>query len=87
MIFLLIIVLFVLGNGVQNLFETSRRILTLSFHKFMPGFYPGTGSLEDTGCYNGKYYSLNIPFLEGVGNSSLQYVFDAIFPRYCMEKI
>lgn len=47
----------------------------------MPGFYPSTGSLDDVGCFKGKYYSMNVPFLEGVGNNSLLYVFDAIFPR------
>ncbi|GLV35263.1 Histone deacetylase 1 [Carabus blaptoides fortunei] len=69
------------GNGVQNLFESSQRILTLSFHKCMSGFYPGSGTLSDLGFSKGKYYSLNIPFLEGISDNTLLYTFNKIFPR------
>lgn len=70
-----------LGNGVQNLFEISKKVLTLSFHKYMPGFYPGSGSLDDLGYLKGKYYSLNVPFLEGLSDDSLLYAFNHIFPK------
>jgi histone deacetylase 8 len=69
------------GDGVQNAFEYSNKILTLSFHKLMPGFYPGTGKLEDVGSSKGKYYSINVPFLEGISNTTYLKVFSDVFPR------
>ncbi|KAK4886153.1 hypothetical protein RN001_002424 [Aquatica leii] len=69
------------GNGVQNAFEFSKKVLTLSFHKHSPGFYPGSGNLKEVGCYNGKYYSLNVPLLEGCNNETYLKCFTKIFPR------
>lgn len=40
--------------------------MTLSFHQFEPGFYPGSGSLEDIGTGNGKLYSINVPYKSGI---------------------
>lgn len=48
----------------------------------MPGFYPGSGTLSDLGFSKGKYYSLNVPFSEGVSDNTLLYTFNKIFPRY-----
>ncbi|KAJ8922638.1 hypothetical protein NQ315_007670 [Exocentrus adspersus] len=67
------------GDGVQNAFEYSNKILTLSFHKKSPGFYPGTGDLHDVGSAKGKYYSLNVPMLDGVGHGSYLKIFDKVF--------
>ncbi|VEN41453.1 unnamed protein product [Callosobruchus maculatus] len=67
------------GNGVQNAFEYSNKILTLSFHQKTAGFYPGTGGLEDIGCGEGKYYSVNVPFLEGIGHENYTKVFKEVF--------
>ncbi|RZB41645.1 histone deacetylase 8-like, partial [Asbolus verrucosus] len=69
------------GDGVQNAFEFSQKILTLSLHKLGSGFYPGTGRLEEIGSSKGKYYSLNVPFLEGVSNQTYTKVFSNIFPK------
>ncbi|KAF2904534.1 hypothetical protein ILUMI_01635 [Ignelater luminosus] len=69
------------GNGVQNAFELSKKVLTLSFHKVSPGFYPGTGLLDDVGCLGGKYYSLNVPLQEGCSNKTYLRYFTTIFPR------
>ncbi|KAJ8949831.1 hypothetical protein NQ318_000530 [Aromia moschata] len=67
------------GNGVQNAFEYSDKILTLSFHKKSPGFYPGTGDVDDNGMAKGKYYSINVPFLEGVSHNSYLNFFSKVF--------
>ena len=40
--------------------------MTVSFHKLMPGFFPGTGNADDIGKGNGMYYTVNVPFLSGV---------------------
>lgn len=72
---------FFLGDGVQNAFEYSKKILTLSFHKLVPGFYPGTGTLQDVGSSNGKYHTFNVPYLEGISHSSYVKLFSHIFPK------
>ncbi|XP_047032810.1 histone deacetylase 8-like isoform X2 [Helicoverpa zea] len=45
------------GNGVQDAYSQSKSVFTLSFHKFEPGFYPGTGNIEEIGKDNGTGYS------------------------------
>jgi histone deacetylase 1/2 len=39
--------------------------MTFSAHKF-GNFFPGTGSKEDIGVDDGKYYSVNYPLNDGV---------------------
>jgi acetoin utilization deacetylase AcuC-like enzyme len=56
----------VTGNGVENAFSFTRHVLTLSLHKFEPGFYPGSGGLQDVGLGQGRYYTVNVPLKDGV---------------------
>lgn len=63
----------------QNAFEVSKKILTLSFHKVSPGFYPGSGYLEDVGMYTGRYHSVNVPFKDGISDSSYLKLFCGVF--------
>ncbi|CAH1959140.1 unnamed protein product [Acanthoscelides obtectus] len=67
------------GNGVQNAFEYSNKILTLSFHHKSPGFYPGTGGLDEIGSGEGRYYTINVPFYEGIGHENYIRVFKEVF--------
>ncbi|CAI8611503.1 unnamed protein product [Vicia faba] len=48
------------GDGVEEAFYTTNRVMTVSFHKF-GDYFPGTGDLRDIGYGKGKYYSLNVP--------------------------
>ncbi|XP_066252239.1 histone deacetylase 8-like isoform X1 [Euwallacea similis] len=68
------------GDGVQYAFEYSNRILTLSFHRYEIGFFPGTGTIEDVGKGKGKFYSLNVPFKSGLNDNSFTRVFKQLFP-------
>lgn len=43
------------GDGVQDAFYTTNRVLTVSFHKYGDGFFPGTGDV-----YVGKYYYISL---------------------------
>lgn len=70
------------GDGVQNAFELSKKVVTLSFHKFAPGFYPSTGGVDDVGILKGKYYCINVPYLDGIANDSFLNLFSSIFPKY-----
>jgi histone deacetylase 1/2 len=48
------------GDGVEEAFYTTDRVVTLSLHKF-GDYFPGTGDIEDIGKDAGKNYSINFP--------------------------
>ncbi|KAJ6252033.1 histone deacetylase rpd3 [Anaeramoeba flamelloides] len=54
------------GDGVEEAFYKTDRVMTCSFHKYGDGYFPGTGNIKDTGLDNGKYYSVNYPLLDGI---------------------
>ena len=43
------------GDGVEEAFYTTDRVMTVSFHKY-GDFFPGTGDIKDVGAKRGKYY-------------------------------
>lgn len=47
------------GNGTQEIFYKSDKVLYLSAHQFPA--YPGTGWLNEIGEGRGKYFNINIP--------------------------
>lgn len=49
------------GDGVQEAFYLSDRVMTVSFHKYGRDFFPGTGDMYEIGEQQGKYYSVNVP--------------------------
>ncbi len=65
------------GDGVEEAFYCSNRVMTLSFHRF-GDFFPGTGSVSDIGEQEGKYYSMNVPMKKGIDDESYMYVFNTI---------
>lgn len=65
------------GDGVEEAFYCSNRVMTLSFHRF-GDFFPGTGSITDIGEEEGKYYSMNVPLKKGIDDESYKYLFDNI---------
>ncbi|XP_053397773.1 histone deacetylase 8-like [Mercenaria mercenaria] len=54
------------GDGVEDAFCSTNKVMTVSVHKHAAGFFPGRGSVKDTGLGKGKYYSVNIPLKDGV---------------------
>ena len=58
------------GDGVQEAFYNSNRVLTVSFHKHSSDFFPGTGSMDEIGHQLGKYFSLNVPLQDGIDDAS-----------------
>ncbi|CAG8682880.1 3804_t:CDS:10, partial [Ambispora leptoticha] len=62
------------GDGVEEAFYTTDRVLTCSFHKFGQ-FFPGTGDVGDTGYGKGKHYAVNFPLKDGMDDWSYQNVF------------
>jgi len=54
------------GDGVEDAFSATSKVMTVSFHKVAPGFFPGSGSLSNVGMSKGKYYTVNIPLKDGI---------------------
>ena len=42
------------GDGVQEAFYESDRVMTLSFHKYGDFFFPGTGDINEIGQRRGR---------------------------------
>lgn len=62
------------GDGVEEAFYTTDRVMTCSFHKF-GDYFPGTGDLDDRGKGGGKGYAVNYPLKDGIDDESYQSVF------------
>ncbi|KAG1346830.1 putative Histone deacetylase 2 [Cocos nucifera] len=65
------------GDGVEEAFYTTDRVMTVSFHKF-GDYFPGTGDIRDIGFGKGKYYAVNIPLDDGIDDDSYQSLFKPI---------
>ncbi|KAJ2366824.1 histone deacetylase, partial [Coemansia sp. RSA 2607] len=65
------------GDGVEEAFYTTDRVMTCSFHKYGE-YFPGTGDLRDIGEAKGKYYAVNFPLRDGIDDISYQSVFKPV---------
>ena len=61
------------GDGVQEAFYLTDRVMTVSLHRY-GNFFPGTGHMFEVGSENGRYYSVNVPFKEGMDDMSYEQV-------------
>lgn len=68
------------GDGVEEAFYTTDRVMTLSFHKY-GDFFPGTGMISDVGYGKGKNYAVNVPLKDGIDDESYQQIFKPIVSR------
>lgn len=65
------------GNGTQEIFYSSDRVLFCSVHQAW-GF-PGSGGVEETGTGVGRGYTLNSPLGHGAGIADYRLVFGEVF--------
>lgn len=65
------------GDGVEEAFFTTDRVMTLSFHKY-GDYFPGSGDLKDIGYGPGKNYSLNFPLRNGIDDFSYEGIFKPV---------
>lgn len=63
------------GDGVEEAFYLTDRVMTVSFHKYGDNFFPGTGELADIGENSGKYYSVNVPLKDGIADDDFVRLF------------
>lgn len=68
------------GDGVEEAFFTTDRVMTASFHKY-GDYFPGTGHLQDVGYQKGKYYSVNVPLKDGIDDETYKSVFNPVISR------
>mmetsp|Transcript_29475 Transcript_29475/g.43481 ORF Transcript_29475/g.43481 Transcript_29475/m.43481 type:complete len:429 (-) Transcript_29475:180-1466(-) len=69
------------GDGVEEAFYCTDRVMTFSLHKY-GDFFPGTGHSSDTGAKGGVGYSVNAPLTSGITDETYRDLF-----RPVMEKI
>eukprot|EP01038_Epipyxis_sp_PR26KG_P013312 gene13312-17834_t len=69
------------GDGVEEAFYTTDRVMTVSFHKYGSDFFPGTGDIRDVGVKSGKYYTVNVPLQDGIDDSSYKSVFEPVIGK------
>ncbi|KAL1363860.1 hypothetical protein HN51_012023 [Arachis hypogaea] len=68
------------GDGVEEAFYTTDRVMTVSFHKY-GDFFPGSGHIKDIGVGEGKNYSLNVPLNDGMDDESFRGLFRPIIQK------
>lgn len=71
------------GDGVEEAFYTSDRVMTVSFHKHGE-FFPGTGDIRDIGVAKGKHYAVNVPLRDGIDDESYKGIFEPVI-NHVME--
>lgn len=65
------------GDGVEEAFYCTNRVMTVSFHKFGE-YFPGTGDIKDVGADAGKNYAVNFPLKDGIDDASYESIFKPI---------
>jgi acetoin utilization deacetylase AcuC-like enzyme len=65
------------GNGTQELFYRSSRVLYASVHQYP--FYPGTGAINELGAGEGAGFTVNAPLPAGCDDQEYLRVFDELF--------
>lgn len=66
------------GDGVQEAFYATDRVMTVSFHKYNGEFFPGTGSIDERGMDKGKNFAINVPLKDGIDDESYVRLFKLI---------
>lgn len=69
------------GDGVEEAFYETDRVMTVSFHHYGKNFFPYSGNIESVGAKNGKYYAINIPLLPGIDDDSYQSIFEPVISK------
>jgi len=64
------------GNGTQHSFWDDPEILYFSTHQFP--FYPGTGTILETGGERARGYTVNVPWPGGMGNAEYLAAFERV---------
>ena len=66
------------GDGVQNAFYDTDRVLTISLHESGSFLFPGTGSVQEMGVGAGTGFSVNLPLYPYTGDETYLWAFREI---------
>lgn len=66
------------GNGTQAIFYDDPSVFFISLHLYHRFFYPGTGSLTETGSGAGRGATLNVPLPPGAGDNCYRRTFEEV---------
>jgi acetoin utilization protein AcuC len=69
------------GDGVQAVFWEEPRVLTISIHQYLPGwFFPGTGDLSERGGPGAAGSAINVPLPPNTGDEAWLEAFTSVVP-------
>ncbi|KAL3099808.1 hypothetical protein niasHT_028586 [Heterodera trifolii] len=69
------------GDGVEEAFYTTDRVMTVSFHKYGRNFFPESGELAAIGADSGSFYTVNVPLKDGITDETYQLIFQPIMHK------
>uniref|UniRef100_A0A8C9CBS3 Histone deacetylase 1 n=1 Tax=Phocoena sinus TaxID=42100 RepID=A0A8C9CBS3_PHOSS len=68
------------GDGVEEAFYTTDRVVTVAFHKYGE-YFPGTWDLRDIRVGKGKYYAVNYPLRDGIDDEFYEAIFKPVMSK------
>ncbi|KAL7465064.1 hypothetical protein ACHAXS_005397 [Conticribra weissflogii] len=68
------------GDGVEEAFYCTDRVMTFSLHKY-GDFFPGTGHIKDTGAKEGTGFSVNAPLTSGMTDDAYVRIFKPVMAK------
>mmetsp|Transcript_37779 Transcript_37779/g.113008 ORF Transcript_37779/g.113008 Transcript_37779/m.113008 type:complete len:443 (-) Transcript_37779:274-1602(-) len=68
------------GDGVEEAFYCTDRVMTFSLHKY-GDFFPGTGHIKDTGAKEGTGFSVNAPLASGMTDDAYDRIFKPVLDK------
>ena len=66
------------GDGVQDAFYDTDRVLTISIHESGIYFFPGSGFEDEIGIGEGKGYAVNVPLMAHTDDALFMKAFDEV---------
>ncbi|CAK92713.1 unnamed protein product (macronuclear) [Paramecium tetraurelia] len=69
------------GDGVEEAFLLTNRVMTCSFHQYGDDFFPGSGDIDSYGEGLGRYHALNIPLKIGMNDETFTEIFQKIITQ------
>ena len=68
------------GDGVQNAFYDTSKVLTISLHESGTFLFPGTGFVQEMGRGDGEGYSVNLPLYPYTDDKTYLWAFREVVP-------
>jgi acetoin utilization deacetylase AcuC-like enzyme len=71
------------GNGTQNAFYNTDKVLYFSSHQYP--YYPGTGYFNELGEGYGRGFTINLPLKAGTGDNDFIFLYEKILKPIAMQ--